>query len=165
MWMCFCYWHLYVWSQNQWKFINFDMLWDCKNFIKFQVRFVAVNIIACKTLRWRHNDHAGVSNHQPHGCLLNRLFRRRSTKTSKLRVTGLCVGNSTGLVNSPYKGPVTRKMFPFDDVIMNLSSSVEVTDERAIFVDEVCRPYEGVNFWWRENWYTGYRSSFVKYQF
>ena len=30
------------------------------------------------SLRWRHNDHAGVSNHQPHGCLLNRLFRRRS---------------------------------------------------------------------------------------
>ena len=27
-------------------------------------------------------------------CLLNRLFRRRSKKTSKLRVTGLCVGNS-----------------------------------------------------------------------
>ena len=71
-----------------------------------------------KTLRWRHNDHAGVSNHQPHGCLLNRLFRRRSKKTSKLRVTGLCVGNSSGPVNSPHKGPVTRKMFPFDDVIM-----------------------------------------------
>ena len=41
-------------------------------------------------LRWRHNDHAGVSNHQPHGCLLNRLYRRTSKKTSKLRVTGLC---------------------------------------------------------------------------
>ena len=41
-------------------------------------------------LHWRHNDHDGVSNHQPHGCLLNRLFRRRSKKTSKLRVTGLC---------------------------------------------------------------------------
>ena len=27
-------------------------------------------------------------------CLLNRLFRRRSKKTSKLRVTGLCAGNS-----------------------------------------------------------------------
>ena len=36
----------------------------------------------------------GVSNHQPHDCLLNRLFRRKSKKTSKLRVTGLCVGNS-----------------------------------------------------------------------
>ena len=70
------------------------------------------------TLRWRHNDHAGVSNHQPHGCLLNRLFRRKSNKTSKLRVTGLCAGNSPGPVNSPHKGPVTRKMSPFDDVIM-----------------------------------------------
>ena len=40
-------------------------------------------------------------------------------KTSKLRVTGLCVGNSPGAVNSPHKGPVTRKMFPFDDVIMH----------------------------------------------
>ena len=36
----------------------------------------------------------GVSNHQPHDCLLNRLFTRRSKKTSKLCVTGLCEGNS-----------------------------------------------------------------------
>ena len=70
------------------------------------------------TLRWRHNDHDGGSNHQPHGCVLNRLLRRKSKKTSKLRFTGLCVGNSPGPVNSPHKGPVTRKMFPFDDVIM-----------------------------------------------
>ena len=72
-------------------------------------------------LQWRHNDNDGVSNHQPHSCLLNRLFRHRSKKTSKLRVTGLCVGNSPGPVNSPHKGPVTRKMFPFDDVIMGNS--------------------------------------------
>ena len=71
-------------------------------------------------LRWRHNDHAGVSNHQPHGCLLNCLFRRRSNKTSKLRVTGLCAGNSPGPMNSPHKGPVTQKIFPFDDVIMGI---------------------------------------------
>ena len=45
-------------------------------------------------LRWRHNELDGVSNHQPHDCLLNRLFRRRSKKISKLRVTGLCAGNS-----------------------------------------------------------------------
>ena len=70
------------------------------------------------SLRWRHNDRAGVSNHQPHGCLLNRVFRRRSKKTSKLCVTGLCAGNSPGPVTSPHKWPVTRKMFPFDDVIM-----------------------------------------------
>ena len=46
------------------------------------------------TLQWRHNGRDGVSNHQPRHCLLNRLFRRRSKKTSKLRVTGLCAGNS-----------------------------------------------------------------------
>ena len=70
------------------------------------------------SLLWRHNEHDSVSNHQPPHCLLNRLFRHRSKKTSKLRVTGLCVGNSPGPVNSPHKWPVTRKMFPFDDVIM-----------------------------------------------
>ena len=42
------------------------------------------------TLHWRHNGGDGVSNHQPHDCLL----RRRSKKTSKLRLTGLCEGNS-----------------------------------------------------------------------
>ena len=45
-------------------------------------------------LQWRHNGRGVVSNHQPHHCLLNRSFRRRWKKTSKLRVTGLCVGNS-----------------------------------------------------------------------
>ena len=49
-----------------------------------------------KPLRWRHNGCDSVSNRQPHHCLLNRLFRRRSKKTSKLRVTGLCVVNSPG---------------------------------------------------------------------
>ena len=73
------------------------------------------------SLHWRHNDHGGVSNHQPHGCLLNRLFRRRSKKTSKLRVTGFCVGNSPVPVISSHKGPVTRKMVPFDDVIMRVA--------------------------------------------
>ena len=45
-------------------------------------------------LQWRHNWRDGISNHHPHHCLLKRLFRRRPKKTSKLRVTGLCVGNS-----------------------------------------------------------------------
>ena len=54
---------------------------------------VQVKCYPC-TLHWRHNGRDSVSNHQPHDCLLNRLFRRRSKKTSQLRVTGLCVGNS-----------------------------------------------------------------------
>ena len=51
---------------------------------------------ATLSLQWHHNGHSSVSNHQPHDCLLHRLFRRRSKKTSKLRVTGLCAGNSPG---------------------------------------------------------------------
>ena len=46
------------------------------------------------TLQWRHNERDGVSKHQSCVFLLIRLIRRRSKKTSKLRDTGLCVGNS-----------------------------------------------------------------------
>ena len=106
------------------------------------------------TLQWRHNDQGSVSNHQPHGCLLNHLFRRRSKKTSKLRVTGLCcVGNSPGPVNPPppppppppphththtHKWPVTRKMFPSDDVIMMRN---EIRRLFVISVSTVKSPY------------------------
>ena len=54
-----------------------------------------------KSLQWRHNGGDSVSNHQPHDCLLNRLFRRRSKKTSKIRVTGLCMWNSPGTGEFP----------------------------------------------------------------
>ena len=47
------------------------------------------------------NESDGVSNHQPHDCLLKRLFGRRSKKTSKFRVTSLCVGNSPGTGEFP----------------------------------------------------------------
>ena len=64
---------------------------------------VSISLVSSrfKSLQWRHNGRDSVSNHQPHDCLLNRLFRRRSKKTSKLRVTGLCVGNSPGTGEFP----------------------------------------------------------------
>ena len=66
--------------------------WDICRHRDDKVRGPYIYVIA--TLQSRHNEHDGVSNHQPDECLLNRLFRRRSKKTSKLRVTGLCEGNS-----------------------------------------------------------------------
>ena len=54
------------------------------------------NAELARSLQLRHNRHDSVSNHQSYDCLLNRLFRRRSKKTSKLRLTGLCAGNSPG---------------------------------------------------------------------
>ena len=50
--------------------------------------------VICITLQWRHNERNGSSNHRRLHCLLNRLFRHRSKKKSKLRVTGLWGGNS-----------------------------------------------------------------------
>ena len=52
------------------------------------------NYVANLPLQWRHDGRGNASNHQPRDCLLNNLFRRRSKKTSKLRVTGICEGNS-----------------------------------------------------------------------
>ena len=79
---------------------------------------VAISRESRVSLQWRHNGHDGVSNHQPNDCLFYHLFKHRSKKTSKLRVTGICEGNSPETGEFPHKGPVTRKMFPFDDVIM-----------------------------------------------
>ena len=76
--------------------------------------------------QWRHNVRDGVSNHRHLDCLLNRLFMSTSKKASKLRITGLCG------VNFQHKRPVTRKMFPFDDIIMynaNYSQVEEVIGE------------------------------------
>ena len=50
--------------------------------------------MSCSNLTQLYGEPDGVSNHQPHDCLLKRLFRRISKETSKLRVTGLCAGNS-----------------------------------------------------------------------
>ena len=103
----------------------------CKQSISFfifakcitQHKLGACKYIYVMTLRWRHNEPDGVSNHQPPDCLLNLLFRRRSMKTSKLRVTGLCAGNSiTG--EFPAQRASRATMFPFDDVIMMGVASV-----------------------------------------
>ena len=109
-------------------------LWDLKRteqiitgdsvspFVKLRLWYLThwpLGDVIAISLHWRHNGRDCVSNHQPHDCLLNRLFRLGSKKTSNLRVTGLCVGNSPGPVNSPHKWPVTRKMFPLDDVIVS----------------------------------------------
>ena len=52
-------------------------------------------------------------------CLLDRLFQYRSRETLKLRVTGLCEGNSPVTGEFPTQRASNAEMFLFDDVIMN----------------------------------------------
>ena len=58
------------------------------------VTYPYIVLFCTETLQWRHNERDGTSDHQTYDCLLNRLCRRRSTRTSKICVTGLCAGNS-----------------------------------------------------------------------
>ena len=74
------------------------------------------------SLQWHHNQHDSVTNHRRLDCLLNRLFRRGSKKISTLRVDGIVRRIHLSPLDSPYKSPVTRKLFPFDDVIIVLFS-------------------------------------------
>ena len=59
------------------------------------------------TLHWRHNGRDGVSNDQPHDCLLKRLFRRRSKENSKLRVTAARTGEVPAQMASNVENAVT----------------------------------------------------------
>ena len=74
--------------------------------------FIHANIISKIPLEWRHNDNDGVSKHQPRDCLLNRYSgtdqRKHQSSASLAFAREFTVD----------KGPVTRRMFPFDDVIM-----------------------------------------------
>ena len=79
-----------------------------------------------KVIQWRHSGRYGVSNHQPYGCLLNRLFRRRSKKTSKLRVTGFCVGNSKVTGEFPIQMASNAENVPFDDVIILILNEMTI---------------------------------------
>ena len=67
---------------------------NCLGFVSSRLDIPASSRLDVSTTQWCHNKRDGVSNHQPQDCLLNGLFGRRSKKTSKLHVTGLCQGNS-----------------------------------------------------------------------
>ena len=84
------------------------------------------------TLEWRHNGRGGISNHQPHDCLLNRLFRPDQRKHQSSASLAFVRGIHRWPVNSPHKWPEKRKMF-----IMNIPNSmllkfISLFCERAI---------------------------------
>ena len=72
------------------------------NGILISPRNYQTQLVLCSSLDSIHkhhyndviNERDGISNHLPHDCLLNCLFRHRSKKASKLHITGLCEGNS-----------------------------------------------------------------------
>ena len=68
------------------------------------------------SLQWRHNGHDGVSNHRRLDCLRTFCSGADQRKHRSSASLGFEREIHRWPVNSPHKGPVTRKMFPFDDV-------------------------------------------------
>ena len=72
--------------------------------VRYQFHVATTLLKLLWSLQWRHNGRDIVSNYWRLHCLLNRLFRRRSKKSSRLRVTGLCEGNSPVTCELPSQG-------------------------------------------------------------
>ena len=97
-----------------------------ENQLMSEVRTVERNIIPHRdlcstrlTLRWRHNEHDGVLNHQltiVYSIAYSDADQRKHQSSATLAFVW---GIHRWPVNSPHKRPVTRKVFPLDDVIMN----------------------------------------------
>ena len=102
---------------NKYSFISLKYCLACIDYVKFNY---VLCINAFLSLQWRHNERDCVSNHLRFDCLLNRLFRRGSKKTSKFHISGLFDGTPSLTDGFPSQGLATWKMFPFDDVIMCL---------------------------------------------
>ena len=97
--------------------ISYDGFCFSKKYLPWCEYLDGINGIG--SLQWRHNGLDGLSNHQSHHCLFSRLFVSRSKKTSKLRITGLCTGNSPRTGEFPAQRPVTRSFDVFFDLRLN----------------------------------------------
>ena len=72
------------------------------------------------TLQWRYNEHDGVSITSltiVYSTVYSCADQRKHQNSASLAFVR---GIHRWPVNSHHKGPVTRKMFPFDDVIMGI---------------------------------------------
>ena len=83
-------------------------------------------------LQWYDNERGGVSNHQPHDWLFNRLFRHRRKIYQSSSSLAFFREINRWRVNFPHKRPVTWTMFPVDDVIM--ANLVEKSDNLSYFL-------------------------------
>ena len=117
------------------------------------------------TLQWRHNGCDGIANHQPHDCLFNCLVRRRSKKTSKLRVTGLCAGNSPVTGEFPAQMASNAEKVSIwwrhhDSNNYNLFESHIFKIKATFFRDQWVKSYHIIRWWfhplqWRHNKHHG----------
>ena len=127
-----------------------------------------MNSISVKllTLLWCPIGRVGISNHQPRDCFLNCLFRQRSNKHQGSASLAFVMGIHQWPVNSPQKGPVKRKMFPFDDVIMKKKENLFQNVECKIFLSRphllVFIGFDTAVWLYHEEIFSFYKCQFIK---
>ena len=110
-------------NEHAWWSVDLKAEYDVTN-VKITNRNAAGTLFL--SLQWCYNECDGVSNHRRLDCLLNRLLRRRSKKTLKLRVTDPCEANSLVTGEFPSQRASNAEMVPFDDVIMYKNDTIPV---------------------------------------
>ena len=107
------------------------------------------------TIQWRHNEIMRTMASQitsltiVYATLYSDAEERKHQSSASLAFVR---GIHRWLVNSPHKGPVTRKMFPFDDVIMTIYAMSTFWEIPAacldILVSTVETPFTSSNANW-----------------
>ena len=109
----------------------------CKN-SHIPLLYLSVHV----SLQWRHNERDCISNQRRLDCSLNCFFRGRSKKASKLCFTGLCHRSP---VNSPNKGPVTRKIWWRHHVMLSVNQDTYLY-QGGLYLSHACCCMYGVKW-------------------
>ena len=88
-------------------------------FLSCEVKLIDVGktVFTKSPLQKRNNEHDGVSIHQPQDCWLNVYSGADQRKHQSSASPAFVRGIHRWPMNSPHKWPVTREMFPSDDVM------------------------------------------------
>ena len=99
-----------------------------------------------RTLQWRHNECDGISNHHRLDCFCSTVCSGADqTKHQSSASLAFVRGIRRRIVDSPYKEPVTRKIFLFDDVIMRCLINVRSLFERSKPIFDCLRSVYGAS--------------------
>ena len=139
--------HIMVWGLFGAKPLSKPMMTHCRLDYKKQTSVKPESKYLNFPLQWRHNERDGIYNHRGsivYSTVCSWVDQRKQRSASLAFVRGI----HRWLVNSPHKGPVTRKMLPFDDVIMRQEKASEyVICNTSLF-------YSGLNlFTYYSQWY------------
>ena len=101
------------------------------------------------SLLWRHNGRDGVSNHQPHDCFSTIYSGANQRKHQISASRAFMRGIHWSPVNSAYKWPITRRLFPFDDVIVTCDWAVTCQINWQYLLTCALRRSIVLQFFWR----------------